>query len=113
MTEQRTFRAGSSEIRDVFGRWLSAEWAAGVGLVVLEGLMMSGKSYLLKQPFKLGSQVSVNIELDRFLRRPVDPNLEYMDAIDVSAARASLGAARKSHVIVVIWELVRSPVPRN
>jgi chloramphenicol 3-O-phosphotransferase len=63
-------RTQSSEIRDVFGRWLTAACAAGVRFVVLEGLMRSGKSCLTEQPFALGMSQSVNIELDGFLRKP-------------------------------------------
>ena len=40
--------------------------------------MGSGKSLLTKQPFGLGTRQSANIELDRFLRAPVNPDNDYM-----------------------------------
>ena len=53
--------------------------------MVLEGLITSGKSYLTEQPFALSTGQSVNIELDGFLRKPVNPDTEYMGAIGGAA----------------------------
>jgi len=47
MTKQRTIRANSSEIRDKFEQWLTCEQGNGARLVILEGLMKSGKSKLI------------------------------------------------------------------
>jgi hypothetical protein len=55
-------------------------------VVDVEGLMSSGKSYLTERPFLLGTGHSVNIELDSFLRKPVDDAVKYMAAIDSDAA---------------------------
>jgi hypothetical protein len=109
---QQTFRAQSSEIRDVFGRWLRAECTAGARFIVLEGLMRSGKSYLTEHPFALGTGQSVNIELDRFLRAPVNPDTEYMDAIDVDAAITTIMKAYRIAPLVIAdgpmaWPVVR------
>jgi hypothetical protein len=110
--EQQTFRKQSSEIRDVFGRWLTAACAAGVRFVVLEGLMRSGKSCWTEQPFALGMSQSVNIELDGFLRKPVNPDTKYMDAIDVDAASARIIEAYRTAPLVIAegpmaWPVVR------
>jgi hypothetical protein len=109
---QQTVRALSSEIRDVFGRWLTAQCAAGVRFVVLEGLMRSCKSYLTEQPFALGTGQSLNIELDDFLRRPVNHDTEYMHAIDVDAAIANIMEAYRTGPLVIAegpmaWPVVR------
>jgi hypothetical protein len=101
MKEQQTFRALSSDIRDVFGRWLTAECGGGVRFVVLEGLMRSGKSMLTRQPFALGTRRSVNIELDQFLRKPVNSETEYIHAFDTHAATAAIREAYRTAPIVV------------
>lgn len=108
--EQQTFRTQSSEIRDVFGRWLTAACAAGVRFVVLEGLMRSGKSCLTEQPFALGMSQSVNIELDGFLRKPVNPDTKYMDAIDVDAASARIIEAYRTAPLVIVEGPVAWPI---
>jgi len=113
MGEQQTVRAKSSEIRDVFGRWLSAEWAVGARIVVLEGLMGSGKSMLTKQSFALGTQQSMSVEVDHFLRKPVDPNTAYMDAIDVEAASASILTALRQSPLVIIEGPMAWPVAQR
>jgi hypothetical protein len=121
MNEPRIFRAQSSEIRNLFGRWLASEWNAGIRFVVLEGLMGSGKSMLIKQPFALGTRQSVNIELDQFLRRPVDPDVEYMDALDVDAATATVTQAYRTAPLVIAegpmgWPVVQrvlQEIPRR
>src|SRR5260370_32406675 len=100
MKEQQTFRASSSEIRDVFGRWLAAQCTAGVRLVVLEGLMGAGKSRLTEQPFAIATGQSVNSELDGFLRKPVNHDTEYMDAMDIDAASAAIREAYRTATIV-------------
>jgi hypothetical protein len=110
--EQQTVRALSSEIRNVFGRWLTAQWVAGVRFVVLEGLMGSGLSYLTEQPFALDMAEAANIELDDFLRKPVNPDIEYMDAIDVDAAITSIMEAYRTAPLVIVegpmaWPVVR------
>lgn len=121
MNQQRTLRARSSEIRDVFGQWLTAEYTARARFLVLEGLMNSGKSMLTEQPFVLGARQSVNIELDDFLRRPVDPDTEYMDAIDIDAATATVMEAYRTAPLVIaegpmVWPVVQcilQEIPRR
>ena len=107
---KQTIRASSSTIRDAFGRWLTAEHAIGVRFIVLEGLMRSGKSTLTGQPFALASRQSVSIELDRFLRKPVDPNTEYMTAIDVEAATKAVAEAYRTAPLVIVEGPIVSPV---
>jgi len=113
MKDQQTFRASSSEIREVFGRWLAAQCTAGVRLVVLEGLIGAGKSRLTEQPFAIATGQSVNIELDGFLRNPVNHNTEHMDAMDIDAANAAIREAYRTATIVVAegpmaWPVVQS-----
>jgi hypothetical protein len=110
MNEPRLFRALSSEIRNVFGQWLTAEYTAGARFLVLEGLMNSGKSMLTKQPFVLGARQSVNIELDNFLRQPVDPDTEYMDAFDIDAATAAVMEAYRTTPLVIAEGPIGWPV---
>jgi hypothetical protein len=63
--------------------------------------MGSGKSMLTKQPFVLGKRQSVNVELDQFLRAPVNSANEYMDAIDVDAATATMSEALRLSSLVI------------
>jgi hypothetical protein len=69
--------------------------------VVLEGLMGSGKSYLTDQPFALGIGQSAHIELDSFLRKPVDETTEYMAAIDADAANQTIMQMRRTAPMVI------------
>ena len=39
-------RCSSADVRSIFEGWVASESAAGARLVVLEGAMMSGKSFL-------------------------------------------------------------------
>jgi hypothetical protein len=110
MNKPQTFRAESSEIRNVFEQWLTAECAAGVRVLVLEGLMNSGKSRLTEQPFVIGTRQLVNIELDRFLRRPVDPDTEYLDAFDIDAATATVMEAYRTAPLVIAEGPIGGPV---
>src|SRR5262245_60373347 len=90
--------------------WLIAEYAVGVRFIVLEGLTRSGKSTLTKQPFVLASRPSADIELDQFLRRPVDPDIEYMTAIDIEAAIRAVAEAYRTAPLVIIEGPIVSPV---
>jgi hypothetical protein len=53
MTKQKTISADSNDIRAAFERWIKREWANGARLVVVEGLMTSGKSFLTDKPVLL------------------------------------------------------------
>src|SRR5262249_55598032 len=66
-----------------------------------------------KQPFALGSGQSVNIELDDFLRKPVDPDTKYMDAIDIDAASAAIMEAYRTAPLVLAEGPVGWPVVRR
>jgi hypothetical protein len=101
MTEQQILRANSSDIQDVFKRWVTREWAIGGRLLILEGLMKSGKSMLTKHPVALGARQSTNIELDKFLRAPVNPDTAYMDAMDIDAATAAIRRAIATAPLVI------------
>jgi hypothetical protein len=112
VAEQQIIRARSSDIRDVFTRWVTREWSTGTRFVILEGLMGSGKSMLTKQPFALDTQQSTNIEVDEFLRAPVDPDLEYMEAIDIGAANKAIQEAIQVSPLVIaegpmVWPVVQ------
>jgi len=63
--------------------------------------MTAGKSMLTEQPFALDTGHSVNIELDGFLHKPVNHDNEYMDAIDIDAASATIREAYRAAAIVV------------
>jgi hypothetical protein len=74
--------------------------------------MGSGKSYLTKQPFGIGTGEAANIELDGFLRKPVNADTKYLDAIDVDAAIASIMKAYRTAPLVIAegpmaWPVVR------
>lgn len=73
--------------------------------------MGSGKSLLTKQPFGLGTRQSANIELDRFLRAPVNPDNDYMVAFNMDAATAAMMEALRISPLVlagpVAWPVVR------
>ncbi len=117
MAEQQTVRTTSAEIRDVFGQWLAAEWAAGVRLVIIEGLMCAGKSKLTEKAFVLGTHASTNIMLDDFLDKPVPEDTEYMDAINIERTRTHIMAALESAPMVIVegpmaWPVVQRAFPK-
>jgi hypothetical protein len=112
MTEQQTIRAHSSEIRDKFEQWLTREQGSGARLVILEGLMKSGKSKLTKEPLVLGHPIRA-IELDHFLRRPVNPDTAYMDAIDIEAATLAIKNAMATASLVIAEGPMAWPVTQR
>jgi hypothetical protein len=99
-TKQQVIRADSSDIRNEFEQWLAREWEAGARLVIVEGLMKSGKSTLTKEPIVLLDKRSRTIELDQFLRRPVNPETEYMAAIDIDAATSAIRQAMTAAIVI-------------
>jgi hypothetical protein len=99
-TEQQVIRADSSDIRHKFEQWLAQEWKSGARLVIVEGLMKSGKSTLTKEPMVLFDKRSRSIELDQFLRRPVNPDTEYMGAIDIDAATSAISNAMTAAMVI-------------
>jgi hypothetical protein len=77
--------------------------------------MHAGKSRLTEQPFAIAPGQSVNIELDGFLRKPVNHDTEYMEAIDIDAASAAIREAYRTAPIVVAegpmaWLVIQSIV---
>jgi hypothetical protein len=78
----------------MFEGWLARESAAGVRLVVLEGAMSSGKSYLTREPVTLGSRQSVNVAVDDHVRQTGGAYLAAIrrDALD-AAIRDGLAAS--------------------
>jgi hypothetical protein len=99
-TKQQVIRADSSEIRHKFEQWLAQEWGSGARLVIVEGLMKSGKSTLTKEPIVLFDKRSRIIELDYFLRRPVNPDTEYMAAVDIEAATSAIRQAMTAAMVI-------------
>jgi predicted nucleotidyltransferase len=107
---QTVIRCAAADVRDMFERWLDAEAAAGVRLVILEGAMRSGKSSLTKQPFTLSDGRGATIvEVDDFIH-DANPDEGYLDAVKrvplMDAIKAALAAS--SVVIVegaIVWPL--------
>ena len=108
-----TKRADSLNIRAEFQRWLVGEWRSGARLVIIEGLMKSGKSRLTKEPFTIVGRQSTNIELDKFLRAPVNPDIEYMEAIDLDAATAAIWQAMRISPPVIVEGPMAWPVTQR
>lgn len=114
-------RADSSDIRAAFEQWVQREWANGARLVVLEGLMQSGKSFLTDKPVMLDGRPSENIELDQFVPRETNPDIEYMAAIDIEIATAATRQAMETAPLVIaegpmawpVTEVVREGMPAN
>lgn len=98
MAKQEIIRAHSSDIRAEFERWVAGEWSNGARLVILEGLMGSGKSRLTKAVI---GQRLMTIELDKFLCRPVHPDTEYIAAIDIEAVTIALREALRPSPLVI------------
>ncbi len=107
---QVVVRCAAVDVRDMFERWLDAEAAAGVRLVILEGAMLSGKSSLTNQPFILSDSRCVpTVHVDRFIQE-ADPDDSYLNAVKrvplIDAIRSGLAA---SPVIIVegaaVWPL--------
>jgi predicted nucleotidyltransferase len=110
--KQTVIRCRAADVCDVFGRWLAAESAAGVRLVILEGAMLSGKSTLTKQPFVLGDdRRSTSIEIDKLTRETTDES--YVASVRREALDAAVrnGLAASPTMIVqgaVAWPLVQA-----
>jgi hypothetical protein len=109
---QREVRADSSEIRAEFAKWLAQERLAGASLVILEGLMKSGKSELTKEPETL-SPASNGIELDKFLRKPVSPEIPYLAAMDIEAANQAIKQAMATAPLVIAEGPMAWPVTQQ
>jgi hypothetical protein len=109
----RVIRCSSADIRSIFEGWVASWSAAGVRLVVLEGAMMSGKSFLTQQPLTLGRCQSINIEVDGLTRQT--NNEGYIAAVRRDALDAAIrdGLATSPTVIVqgaIAWPLVQAEV---
>ena len=102
-----TIRTSSAEIRTAFEQWLGLH--RGLRLVILEGLTSSGKTTLTRQPFAIEADVSVNIEVDEFLDRPVPGTTIYVDAIDRPALDAAMESAIASSPLVVVQGAIAWP----
>jgi hypothetical protein len=106
-------RCSSADVRSIFEGWVASESAAGARLVVLEGAMMSGKSFLTGEPLTLGSRQSINIEVDGLTRQT--NNEGYIAAVRRDALDAAIrdGLAASPTVIVqgaIVWPLVQAVV---
>jgi hypothetical protein len=121
MTKQDFIRADSSDIRRIFEEWIRREGASGARLVVLEGLMQSGKSFLTDKPVMLDGRPSDNIELDQFVPRETNPDIEYMLAIDSGMATAAMRQAMETAPLVIaegpmawpVTEIIRAGMPAD
>jgi hypothetical protein len=109
---QQEIRADSSEIRTEFAKWLAQERLAGARLVILEGLMKSGKSELTKEPETL-SPSSNTIELDKFIRKPANPETPYLSAIDIEAANQAIKQAMATAPLVIAEGAMAWPVTQQ
>lgn len=107
---QKVIRCAAADVRGEFERWLDAEGAAGVRLVVLEGSMCSGKSSLANRPFTLSDgRRATNVEVDHFIQE-ANNDEGYLYAVKrvplIDAIRAELAA---SPVVIVegaiVWPL--------
>jgi hypothetical protein len=102
----------SADIQSIFEDWVASESAAGARLIILEGAMMSGKSYLTKEPLTLGSRQSVSIvEVDGVTRQT--DNEGYGAAVRRDALDDAIrdGLAASPTVIVqgaIVWPLVQA-----
>jgi hypothetical protein len=116
-------RKPTSEIRAVFEKWLATESRTGARLVVLEGLMGSGKTTLTNRPFRFGTRRSLNIEIDQFFQEDtfMSPRSTYLDAINKQALQANFRAALASAAPTIViegpmaWPLVEpiAEMPRD
>jgi chloramphenicol 3-O-phosphotransferase len=117
MTAPKTIRTSSTKIRTAFGQWLAVEHRARAELVVLEGLTLSGKTTLTKQPFILDDAPSKNIEMDDFLSASVNDATSYLDAIDRSSMLEELEKALREPALVIlqgaiVWPAVETAVTK-
>jgi chloramphenicol 3-O-phosphotransferase len=118
MTSPETIRASSSDVRAAFAQWLVVESRAGIKLVILEGLTLSGKTTLTKLPFDLDGGPSTNIEMDDFLPpRLSDDATTYLAAIDQSTMLSEIEKAlRKPSLVIlqgaIVWPAAESVAAR-
>lgn len=81
----------------------------GAQLIILEGMMKSGKSTLTSRLSVFGRDVEV-IQLDQFLRKPVRPQTSYLNAIDIEAATCQITEAVATAPLVVAEGPIAWPV---
>jgi hypothetical protein len=98
-----TLRRTSAEIRHAFADWLVGQRMFGVRLVVLEGLMLSGKSTLTEG-------LPGVIDLDHFLKRPVPETIAYVDAVDQTAMAEALTDVFATFSLVIMQGAVAWPL---
>jgi hypothetical protein len=119
--KQETIHTDSSDITAAFEQWIQCEWANGARLVVLEGLMQSGKSFLTDKPVTLDGRPSATIELDKYVPQDTNPDTEYAAAIDIEAVTAAMRQALEIAPLVVaegpmawpVTEIIREGMPAN
>src|SRR5579871_4832168 len=102
MSRARVISAQSSEVRAAFEQWLASERRIGAKLVVLEGLTLSGKTTLTKQPFLLGGEHSTNVGMDSFLPKRVADTTAYLEAIDHTAMLERIEQALREPPLIVL-----------
>jgi chloramphenicol 3-O-phosphotransferase len=118
MTSPKTIRASSSDVRTAFAQWLVVECRTGIELVILEGLISSGKTTLTNRPFTLDGRPSTNIEMDDFLPPSLpDDETPYLAAILQSEMLEEVEKALREPSLVIlqgaiVWPTVESITAR-
>jgi len=115
--EQTVIRCQSADVLPAFARWVTAESAGGVRLIVLEGAMLSGKFSLTNEPISLDERQTTSIEVDHFVRDDADNDQGYLDNVmRVPLAAAIQGGLATSPIVIVegamVWPLVQGIIEK-
>jgi hypothetical protein len=109
---QTVIRCQSADVLAAFERWLTAESAGDIRLVILEGPMRSGKSCLTKEPIILEERQTTSIEVDHFVqdRDEADNDQGYLDNVKRVPLAAAIQAGLATSPIVIVEEAVVWPL---
>jgi hypothetical protein len=110
--QQAVIRCQSADVLTAFERWLTAESAGDIWLVILEGAMLSGKSSLTKEPISLDERQTTCIGVDQFVRDDADNDQGYLDNVKRAPLAAAIQAGLATSPIVIVegamvWPLVQ------
>ncbi len=100
-------RCQSADVRAAFERWLTAESAGDIRLVILEGAMRSGKSSLTKEPISLEERQTTSIEVDHLRSGPrdeADNNQAYLDNVKRVPLAAAIQVGLATSPISSSWK---------
>ncbi len=105
---QVIIRLPDSEIASAFLEWLDGAIDEGAQVILIEGLLGSGKSYLLERAAVRAN--IIRIELDDFLPRPADQNVAWQTHAIQGGAIANIQSALELKRPLLVSGAVAHPI---